>query len=250
MKKKYKGTTKAKMALLQSFRANFETLQIKMRELVSEYFSRTMAIANKMRIHGEKLEDVTIIEKILRFMSSKFNYVVCSIEESKETNELSINELQSSLLIHEQKMNRQTSKEQAIQLSYNYHSSKGGGRGRGRGKGNNFGGGRHSQQKIEKNSSNSQGRQRSCDNNNKPKSVDKDSGRQSNFTEREEAISLLMAYQEKEQVTEEIQQNIWYLDTDCNNHMCENKSAFSTLNESYRDFMKFRNDSKVSVMEK
>ncbi|XP_049382685.1 uncharacterized protein LOC125847019 [Solanum stenotomum] len=119
LKKKYKGTTKAKMALLQSFRANFETLQIKMRESVSEYFSRTMAIANKMRIHGEKLEDVTIIEKILRFMSSKFNYVVCSTEESKETNELSINELQSSLLIHEQKMNRQTSKEQALQLSSN-----------------------------------------------------------------------------------------------------------------------------------
>ena len=34
-------------------------------ELVFDFFSRTMAIINKMRIHGEKMEDVTVIEKIL-----------------------------------------------------------------------------------------------------------------------------------------------------------------------------------------
>ncbi|KAH0683402.1 hypothetical protein KY289_021154 [Solanum tuberosum] len=263
MKKKYQGTAKAKRALLQTLRADFETLQMKMGESISDYFSRTMAIANKMRIHGEKMEDVTIIERILRSMTSKFNYVVCSIEESKDTTELSIDELQSSLLIHEQKMNRQSSEEQALQVSSNYHSSKGGGRGRGRGRGNNSGGGRHSHQKFEEESSNSQGRGRSFDNNNnsgdyKPKSVDKskieyyrchryghyksecrtnlnrDGGRQSNFAEKEEEISLLMAYQEKEQATtKEIQQNIWYLDTGCSNHMCGNKSAFSILDESY-----------------
>ncbi|XP_049361013.1 uncharacterized protein LOC125825744 [Solanum verrucosum] len=231
MKKKYQGTTKAKRALLQTLRADFETLQMKMGESISNYFSRTMAIANKMWIHGEKMEDVTIIEKILRSMTSKFNYVVCSIEESKDTTKLSIDELQSSLLIHEQKINRQSSKEQALQVSSNYHSSKGGGRGRGRG--NNSGGERHSHQKFEEKSSNSQGRGRSFDNNNnsgdyKPKSVDKskiecyrchryghyksecrtnlnrDGGRQSNFAEKEEEISLLMAYQEKEQATKEI----------------------------------------------
>ena len=46
-----------------------------------------------MQIHGEKMEDVTIIEKSRRSMTSKFNYVVCSIEESKDTTELSIDEL-------------------------------------------------------------------------------------------------------------------------------------------------------------
>ncbi|KAH0659851.1 hypothetical protein KY289_028599 [Solanum tuberosum] len=143
MKKKYQGTKKEKRALLQTLRVDFETLKMKMGESISDYFSRTMAIANNMWIHGEKMEDVTIIEKILRSMTSKFNNVVCLIEESKDTTELSIDELQSSLLIHEQKMNRQSSEEQALQVSSNYHSSKGGGRGRGRGKGNNSGGGRN-----------------------------------------------------------------------------------------------------------
>lgn len=144
MKKKYQGTTKAKRALLQTLRADFETLQIKMGESISDYFSRTMSIANKMQIYGEKMEDVTIIERILRSMTSKFNYVVCSIEESKDTTELSIDELQSSLLIHEQNMNQQSSEEKALQVSSNYHSSKGGGHGRGKGRGNNSSGGRHS----------------------------------------------------------------------------------------------------------
>ena len=75
-------------------------------ESVSEYFSRTMAIANKMWIHGEKLEDVTIVEKILRSMTVKFNFVVCSIKESKDIDTLSIDELQSSLLVHEQKLSK------------------------------------------------------------------------------------------------------------------------------------------------
>ena len=75
-------------------------------ESVTDYFSRTMAIVNKMRIHGDKTEDVTIVEKIFRSMTPKFNFVVCSIEESHDIDELSIDELQSSLLVHERKFNQ------------------------------------------------------------------------------------------------------------------------------------------------
>jgi hypothetical protein len=34
-------------------------------EKVSVYFSRVMSMANKMRVHGERMVDVTIVEKIL-----------------------------------------------------------------------------------------------------------------------------------------------------------------------------------------
>ncbi|XP_075634654.1 uncharacterized protein LOC142607088 [Castanea sativa] len=136
MKKKYEGIAKAKRAQLQALRGDFETLHMKSGESVSDYFSRTMSIANKMRIHGDKMADATIIEKILRSMTTKFNYVVCSIKESKDTDSMSIDELQSSLLVHEQKMNRQDKEEQALQAL----ASKGGQeRGRGRGRGGNDG---------------------------------------------------------------------------------------------------------------
>lgn len=42
-----------------------ETLQIKPRESVNKYFSRTSAITSKMRLHRDKMEDVTMIENIL-----------------------------------------------------------------------------------------------------------------------------------------------------------------------------------------
>ena len=49
----------------------------------------------------EKMNDVAIVEKILCSMTLEFNYVVCSIEESKDIDDLSLDELQSSLLVHE-----------------------------------------------------------------------------------------------------------------------------------------------------
>ena len=75
---------------------------------MNDYFARTLTIANKMRIHGEQMGDVVVIEKILRSMIPKFDYVVCSIEESNDIDILSIDELQSSLLVHEQRMSRHT----------------------------------------------------------------------------------------------------------------------------------------------
>ncbi|XP_028059067.1 uncharacterized protein LOC114262852 [Camellia sinensis] len=128
---------KVKCAQLQALRKEFEILHMKEGESVFDYFSRTMLITSKMYIQGEKMEDVIVVEKILRSMTTKFDYVVCSIEESNNMDELSIDELQSSLLVHEQKVNCTTSEEQALKISMNneFSTSKGSSRGRGRGRG-------------------------------------------------------------------------------------------------------------------
>jgi len=102
MKQKYHGTTRVKHAQLQALRKEFEILHMKEGESVNEYLARTFIIVNKMKASGEAMEDGLVVEKILRSMTKKFNYVVCSIEESKDTNIMSIDELQSSLLVHEQ----------------------------------------------------------------------------------------------------------------------------------------------------
>ena len=79
-------------------------MQIKEEEGVDEYFARTLTIANKIKIHGEKMDQVVIIEKILRFMTSKFDYVVCLVEKSNNLDTLTIDELQSNLLVYVQRM--------------------------------------------------------------------------------------------------------------------------------------------------
>jgi len=54
-----------------------------------------MTVANKMRVYGEEMEDVKIIEKILRTLTEKFNYIVCCIEESKDIDKLSVDEFKA-----------------------------------------------------------------------------------------------------------------------------------------------------------
>nr|DAD29770.1 TPA_asm: hypothetical protein HUJ06_031238 [Nelumbo nucifera] len=121
MKKKYQGSTRAKRQQLQALCMEFETLRMKSGESVIDYFSRTMAIVNKMRTHGDKTEDVTIVEKILRSITPKFNFVVCSMEESHDIDELSIDELQSSLLVHEHKIKQQEKEDQTLKASTENH---------------------------------------------------------------------------------------------------------------------------------
>ncbi|CAL5336102.1 unnamed protein product [Camellia sinensis] len=180
MKKKYRGTTRAKRQQLQAFRSEFEMLRMKVGESVTDYFARTMAIVNKMRIYGDKAEDVTIVEKILRSMTPKFNFVVCSIEESNDVDELSIDELQSSLLVHEQKINQQEKEEHALKVSSENHSTpskvdKGRGRGRGRGRGGRDNNDRGNQQQNhhQNNQFQGRGRGRGGHQSTRPKSADK-----------------------------------------------------------------------------
>jgi RNase H-fold protein (predicted Holliday junction resolvase) len=73
-------------------------------ETIDEYFARTLAIANRMSANGETMQQVQIVEKILRSLIPKYNYVVCSIEESNDVTTLSVDELQSSLLVQEQRL--------------------------------------------------------------------------------------------------------------------------------------------------
>lgn len=53
-------------------------------ESVDDYFARTFTVANKMKIHGENMKQVVIIEKISRSMTSRLDYIVCLIEESND----------------------------------------------------------------------------------------------------------------------------------------------------------------------
>ena len=79
---------------------------MKKEESITDYFARVMIISNKMRSNEEDMPDKKIVEKILLTLTEKFTYVVVSIEESKDTDNVSIDELQSSLVVHEQKFQR------------------------------------------------------------------------------------------------------------------------------------------------
>ncbi|WJZ91107.1 hypothetical protein VitviT2T_010210 [Vitis vinifera] len=241
MKQKYQGSTRVKMAQLQALRREFEVLQMKEGESVDEYFARTLTIANKMKIHGESMKQVVIIEKILRSMTSRFDYVVCSVEESNDLDTLTIDELQSSLLVHEQRMNGHGRDEQALKVTYDDKFAGRGGRGRGAFRGRGRGRGRQASNKaiVECYKCHQLGHfQYEC-----PKW--EKGAHYAELDEKEEM--LLMSYVELNQSRKE---DVWFLDSGCSNHMCGNKLWFSDLDEEFRQSVKLGNNSKMTVLGK
>jgi len=93
------------------------------------------------------MQESIITAKILQSMTTKFNYVVCSIEESNNMESMTIDELQSSLPVHEQRILLVVDEEQVMQAVTDEKSKRG--RGRGRGSFRERGSGRQSFNKAE-----------------------------------------------------------------------------------------------------
>lgn len=53
---------------------------MKEEEPVSEYFSRVVMLTNQMMVCGESINDLQKIEKVLKYMTANFYYIVVSIE--------------------------------------------------------------------------------------------------------------------------------------------------------------------------
>lgn len=111
----YKGGAKILKVRLQALRRQFGLLQMEENETVAEYFIKVQSLVNKMKSNGEKVEDLKIVEKVLRSLQSKFDHIVIAIEESKNLDEMTIQELQSSLEAHEMRIKTRAADTQPVQ---------------------------------------------------------------------------------------------------------------------------------------
>ncbi|KAL4194812.1 hypothetical protein AMTRI_Chr05g61400 [Amborella trichopoda] len=190
------------------------------------------------------------MDKILRSLDYKYKHIIAAIEESKDLEAMTIDQLMGSLQTHEQRLQKRTqnSLEHALQtkltMKEENEKSPGGkgqrGRGngrRGRGRGNfNYGG---------------QGRgnfSRTYNHSRYGKSMIqcyncKKYGHYTNFVEKkndEEEPTLLLAYNDKN----DNQMDTWYLDTGASNYMCGRKEFFVEFNELSHGHVTFGDISK------
>ncbi|KAK6153708.1 hypothetical protein DH2020_013347 [Rehmannia glutinosa] len=237
----YKGQEKVKKVRLQTLRREFDSLQ--------------------MKEDGEKLEDVVIMEKILRSLDANFDSITTIIEETKDLETMTIEQLLGSL----------QAQVQPTKNEENFHNNKsqrgrgrGQGRGRGRGRGwnsnNNFNNNNYMQGES---STRGRGRGNSysrydksqvqCYNCQKFGHYARDCrnpntrvNERANLVEekKEDGANVLLQARND---NGEGQDDTWYLDTGASNHICGRRTIFMELDESVSGNVSFGDDSKVAI---
>ena len=276
----FKGADRVKQVRLQTLRGELEAMKMKETEGVSDYITRVQMVVNQLKRNGETLTDARVVEKILRSLTENFENVVCAIEESKNLETMTIDDLAGSLEAHEQRKNKkkQESLDEALQAktiikeektmyAQQNHQGRGGshggrgfGRGRGRGRENNhYEKGQSSQQNWR-----GRGRGRGRGGHSNRPNVDcyncgkfghyardcwsakKKVEENTNLVTKEEAEKdgvVMMAY--KDAVPDS--DTVWYLDTGASNHMSGHKHLFVEMQEIEDGHVSFGDASKIQV---
>ncbi|KAL0558913.1 hypothetical protein IC582_003500 [Cucumis melo] len=265
LQKAFQGDSRVLVVKLQSLKRDFETLMMKNGESIADFLSRATTIISQMQTYGETITDQTIVEKVLRSLTPKFDHVVAAIEESKDLSTFTFIELMGSLQAHESRINisMEKNKEKAFKVKdvvpkYNdsdcvMTQGQGSGgyrsRGRGTGKGCNQ---NEEQRQFGVQSSNKANIQ--CYHCKKFGHVKADcwyKNQRANFTEQNEASEnngkgenkLFMINIPSDQKTTEV----WFIDSGHLNHMTGLKPVFKELNEGEKLKVELGNSKELQV---
>ncbi|XP_073301409.1 uncharacterized protein [Primulina huaijiensis] len=264
LQKEFQGYSKVIAVKLQTLRNEFEALLMKANEKLQDFLSRVISVVSQMRSYGENITDAIIVPKVLRRLTAKYDYIVTTIEEIKDLFIFSFDELMGSLQAHEAKRNRSVEKneEKAFQASQvkgeiekkeNFAErirGRGSFRGRGRGRGRGRSSGQERQffgdQKWNKSTVQCYGQERQpfgdqkwnkssvqcyeCQKFGHIKANCPD-GSQANYANEEKQESKLFMVHSH---SNDLQNDVWFLDSGCPNHMTGNKSLFKELDESQK----------------
>jgi len=97
----YEGIKLVKSVKLQMLISRFEEIKMLEDETFGEFYSKMRDLRNSMVSLGKTVSDVKLIRKILRSVPERFRIKVTTIEESKDLEEMKIEELVGSLQTYE-----------------------------------------------------------------------------------------------------------------------------------------------------
>lgn len=70
-------------------------------EDIASYFLRVAEVANSLKGLGEKIQESTVVQKVLRSLPDRFDSKISVIEEMKELYTLKMDELHGILIAYE-----------------------------------------------------------------------------------------------------------------------------------------------------
>jgi hypothetical protein len=120
----YEGNEKVKDAKLQTYRVQFEKIHMKEDETIGKYFLRVEELVNAMKALGEKIEEPSLVQKILRSLPDRFNPKVSAIEELNDIKDLDFDQLLGTLAAYEMRIvtDKPTSREESFKVDKNEDS--------------------------------------------------------------------------------------------------------------------------------
>ncbi|GAU33426.1 hypothetical protein TSUD_380620 [Trifolium subterraneum] len=263
LQKIYGGDAKVKKVKLQALKRQFELLEMKNDEAVAEYFTRVETLTNQMKNCGSTLSEEEMVEKVLRTSTHKFDYIVVTIEQTKDLSEIKMEDLQSTLEAHELKhgeRNHGKEDEQAQFVKFKKYQNE-------KKKWQNKKGSKKGKKSVEDKSESSkkEGGQKTkkdkstiqCYNCNKyghyaseckapKKKKSQDTEEEANVAQdgstSEDDVSFMVT------ITDETAESmVWYFDTGCSNHMTGNKSILTDFNKCLNTRIKLANGNFIAA---
>jgi hypothetical protein len=101
IKEMHAGDNRVKKARVQALRREFDWMSMKEDEGVGEFALKLTSMVNEMRALGSKIEDTTVVEKLLRAVPDKFLTIVGTIEQWGDVENMSVMEVIGRLKTYE-----------------------------------------------------------------------------------------------------------------------------------------------------
>ncbi|GAU45509.1 hypothetical protein TSUD_129550 [Trifolium subterraneum] len=121
----FRGADQVKEVKLQTFKRQFDLIQMEESETVSDYFTKVIRLVNQIKNCGETIEAKFVVSKILRSLTPRFDHVVAAIETSKRISEISKEELLGCLESNEQRMNERKAAKGKSEIALQAQSNRG-----------------------------------------------------------------------------------------------------------------------------
>ena len=101
LKNTYHGNDRVKEAKIQHLKSRFEDLKMGNDEKVEDYLLKIDETVNGIRGLGEKIDDIDVVKKVLRSLPDKFDSKICSIEETRDINKYTMEDIHGALVAYE-----------------------------------------------------------------------------------------------------------------------------------------------------
>ncbi|GAU34193.1 hypothetical protein TSUD_162940 [Trifolium subterraneum] len=111
------GAEQVKEVKLQTYKRQFDLIQMEESETVNDYFTKVIKLVNQIKNCGEVIEAKFVLSKILRSLTPRFDHVVAAIETSKRISEISKEELLGTLESNEPRMNERAAGKAKAEVS-------------------------------------------------------------------------------------------------------------------------------------